>query len=187
MTKGSAMKPWLHICNIVPREAILACASKFWTKIEKTEEKDGCWIWTATTRKNDGSALWLFNHGMKRYRIPAHRASLIIHGVTLDAEDVAFRKEKCRNVLCVNPEHLGVGGHEDNVRARGLAGNTARGEENGRAKLTEEDVAEIKLQLRRGTPRKELAEYYGVDTRAIWGIAAGRVWKHVEAKAERYG
>ena len=173
-------RPFRPLCNTVPLEAVVACAARFWKHVEKRD--DGCWVWTGPVRDDNGTAVWHFNHAGERYRIPSHRASLMIHGVPLDADDVAFHKETCRNVLCVNPEHLKIGDHEDNVRARGLAGNTAKGVENGRAKLTEDDVAEIKLQLRRGVSNKTLAEHYGVDRRAIWGIAAGRVWKHVEAK-----
>lgn len=172
-------KPFRPLCDDVPREAVLACAFRFWKRVAK--DPSGCWLWTGTTR-DDGMAIWLFNHGTKRYRIAAHRASLIIHGVELDGDDVAFRNEKCRNLVCVYPEHLGVGGHEDNVRARGLAGNTARGVANGRAKLTEDDVGEIKFRIGRGESNKAIAEDYGMDARAIWGIGAGRVWKHVQAK-----
>lgn len=166
---------------------VLEARDKFWSHVKKPEDSTACWLWTGTTHHTDGSALWLFNLGRgartARYRIQAQRAVLMLNGVELKDDDVVYRKT-CRNVLCVNPEHLGIGGHEANVAARHAAGNTARGVENGRAKLTENDVAEIKLQLRRGVPKKVLAEHYAVDKRAIWGIENGRVWKHVEAKPE---
>lgn len=168
----------IKLDNQPPPSAVRAASERFWKKVEKPRgEGDACWLWTSTTRDDDGTAVWLFNHGQARYRLPAHRAALIIQGMDLTSDDVAFRK--CRNAICVNPEHLGVGGHEQNVAARGEAGNTARGSENGRAKLTEEDVADIKLMLHRGATIARLAERYGVAYRAIWGIKNDRVWKHV--------
>jgi hypothetical protein len=178
----SARKPlFLKFCGTAPPEAVIASAARFWARVERPSDPDGCWNWIGA-RKNDGSALWHFNYEKLRYRIPAYRAALMIHGMDLDSDDVVFRT--CRNPVCVNPKHLAVGDHEDNVRARVHAGNTAKGVQNGRAKLTEKDVAEIKMMLLRGASNKSLADIYGVDTRAIWGIAAGRVWKHVSPKAE---
>jgi hypothetical protein len=160
-----------------PSAAVIrAAAPTFWKFVERAAT--GCWEWAGKTRTKDGAGYWLFSYEGRRYRIAAHRAALVVNGVELDEHDVVFRK--CRRPLCVNPEHLGVGDHEDNVAARGNAGNTARGGDNGRAKLTEGMVAEIKAALQRGAARADLARHYEVDRRAIWGIENGRTWKHVE-------
>src|SRR5690554_6953141 len=58
-----------------------------------------------------------------------------------------------------------------------------RGTRNGMAKLTTEDVIEIKRHIKnhngRYYGRKELAEKYGVTVAAIKDISIGRTWNHV--------
>lgn len=55
----------------------------------------------------------------------------------------------------------------------------AKGSDNGRAKLTERQVVEIKLQLRMEIASKvELARRYGVDPTVIRDIKTGKTWAH---------
>jgi hypothetical protein len=182
-TTAAPKKRPVYKDNNPPAHALRACAEKFWRKVAKPAESepDSCWLWTSSLSQ-DGAALWLFGHERVSYRIPAYRAVLVLMGVHVGQEDVVFRK--CRNPLCVNPEHIGIGDHEDNVAARHKAGKTVRGTQNGRAKLTEKDVSEIKLMLNKGATNREIADHFGVDKRAIWGIAAGRVWQHVPVAEE---
>jgi hypothetical protein len=169
--------------NLPSAEVMRAAADQFWPHVRKARGKDDCWEWEGPTNRYDGTAVWLFSIRGVRYRIPAARASAILHRLPVsDSEDLVYRT--CRSLTCTNPLHLAVGDHEDNVKARHDAGNTVRGEENGRAKLTEAIVAEIKLALRKGASGPDLARLYGVERRAVWGIANGRTWKHVEPKAE---
>lgn len=161
-------------------EAVKARSDYFWARVERTE--DGCWRWTGSWDEEHGPQMQFSHDGVKQ-RLTATRAALILHGVELDSDDVVYRT--CRNGRCVCPDHLRIGDHADNVATRVALNRSARGEGNGRAKLTEENVAQIKRQLLRGTSRKDLTEAYGVDARAIWGIDAGRTWKHVEPAPPR--
>lgn len=54
-----------------------------------------------------------------------------------------------------------------------------RGEDNPAAKLTEEQVQEIKRLLARGAGYRFLAERYGVSRTTIGEIARGQRWQHV--------
>ncbi len=56
-----------------------------------------------------------------------------------------------------------------------------RGEDNPRARLTEEQVIEIKRLLARGAGHGFLARRYGVSKFAIWSIAHNLTWRHVRA------
>ncbi len=91
-------------------------------------------------------------------------------------------RHRCDNPSCINHEHLEVGSQLDNVRdmlERGRA-NKAKGETNGRAKLTAEQVAEIRNSY---VPRKyghgshALAKKYGVSKPTIRAILNGEAWK----------
>ncbi len=69
----------------------------------------------------------------------------------------------------------------DNARhqwANGLA-NVARGEQAGNAKLTEDDVREIRLLLASGDSHRTIARKYGISRGPIGRIARGQLWRHV--------
>jgi hypothetical protein len=53
------------------------------------------------------------------------------------------------------------------------------GSRNGRAKLTEPQVHQIKEKLSEGVSRNQVAREFGVSPRTIYGIRIGRVWSHM--------
>lgn len=67
----------------------------------------------------------------KKIHLLAHRVAYqIYYGVDLTPDDIVCHK--CDNPSCINPKHLFVGTHEDNVRDRVAKGRSAIGERNGR-------------------------------------------------------
>lgn len=85
-------------------------------------------------------------------------------------------RHKCDNPRCVNLEHLDLGTPGDNCRDRHERGGTLRGEENGHAKLTENQAREI-LASAASTP--ELARRFGVSQRAVSLIRERKNWAHL--------
>jgi hypothetical protein len=57
---------------------------------------------------------------------------------------------------------------------------TARGEGHGRAKLTEQDVIEVRALRRRGETITALAQRFEVDRRTIRFAVTHTTWAHVE-------
>lgn len=53
------------------------------------------------------------------------------------------------------------------------------GSNNGRAKLDEKLVQEIRILFANGKPTAELAKLYGVTRSNIWYVVRIRTWKHV--------
>jgi len=88
---------------------------------------------------------------------------------------------KCDNPPCVNPEHLFLGTFADNNRDRDAKGrHTAlRGDDNGNAKLSQDDFVEVKSLLVRGISHREIANLFGVTKSAITHISTGRNWNKV--------
>lgn len=82
----------------------------------------------------------------------------------------------CDNPACCNPVHLHAGSHQDNMRQRTEKNRGAdlSGENNGRAKLTKEDVAYI-LSSTKGCA--ELGRSFGVTRQAIHRIKKNINWK----------
>ncbi len=105
----------------------------------------------------------------------AHRASWLIHRGPIEPGLCVLHK--CDNPGCVRPDHLFLGTNDDNVADRGAKNRTARGERHGSAKLTTENVAEIRAARAKNRSLPELAERFGVSKSLICQIAKGKVWK----------
>jgi len=85
----------------------------------------------------------------------------------------------CDNPSCINPAHLFLGTQNDNVQDMIRKGRRAvsRGQKNGRSKLSDEQVREIRdaYDGRRGA-QTVLARKYGVSCTQISGIVRGTKW-----------
>jgi hypothetical protein len=94
--------------------------------------------------------------------------------------------EVCDNSRCIAIEHLKVGTRLENERHKWQVGRgvmpryEARGEQNGNAKLTAQQVAAIRRAARRVSQRT-LAQRYHVTEQAISLIVLGRTWRHLAA------
>ena len=84
-------------------------------------------------------------------------------------------RHKCDNPLCINPAHLKLGTIKDNMRDRQKRNRTARGEKNGRAKLTKKDIDLIRKH--KILTNTELGKHFGVDASTIRDIRNGKIWK----------
>jgi hypothetical protein len=94
----------------------------------------------------------------------------------------------CDNPPCVNPAHLYVGTHADNMRDmrerrrhwyHADPANIIRGERSGAAKLTEAQVRELRRLHDAGRSYGSLAREYGVSRQAVSSAITGRSWTHV--------
>jgi hypothetical protein len=87
-------------------------------------------------------------------------------------------RHTCDNVWCINPDHIIPGTRYDNVQDRVTRGRNgaAFGENNGRHKLTEIKVIEIKKSPKRYS---DLASEFGVSVSTIWRIKTNRNWVKV--------
>jgi hypothetical protein len=88
----------------------------------------------------------------------------------------------CDNPPCVNPEHLKLGTHQDNVDDMMKKGrhvfNPQMGEENGKAKLTSEDVLRIREAIKFKT-QKEVGKIFGVSQNQVSRILRRKTWAHL--------
>ena len=85
----------------------LTLHERFWSKTKSVES--GCIEWTAAKDK-DGYGLFKVKDRMLR----AHRAIFVLFkNIELKPQDIILHA--CDNPPCVNPEHLTVGTHSENV------------------------------------------------------------------------
>lgn len=136
------------------------------------DQNTGCWLWIGGVN-SDGYGAWKA-HGETR----AHRASWVLHnGVVPPGMHVLH---KCDRPNCVNPDHLFLGTHQDNMadlRNKGRAYG-ARGESNYGAKLTEQQALAIMQDPRACTT---IAAEYGITTAMVDKIRNGKSWRHLFA------
>ncbi len=147
-------------------------SDRFWSKVEKSE---GCWLWVGHRNKAGYGKL---RNGSQHKYLLAHRASwLLAHG---ELPDELLVCHKCDNPPCVRPDHLFLGTDADNQRDMMRKGRKVvppqYGERNPRAKLTAEQVIEIRRRYAEGETQTKLGMEYGVSQAAIGYIVRGEHW-----------
>ena len=128
----------------------------------------GCWEWTAS-QNPDGYGQFKLNGRREK----AHRVAHVLYIGEIPKGMCVLHR--CDNPSCVNPEHLFLGTHADNVKDKVAKGRAAKGEKNGRAKLTKEAVLHIR---KRTMLQREYARLYGVDQTTVSKIQLGKKWSH---------
>ena len=137
---------------------------------------DQCWPWIAK------SITW--GYGSWRVRkvlFRANRVAWVLTNRQPVPEGLEIR-HSCHFKACCNPDHLSPGTHQQNMQDSVRAGHTKGlrvGSKNGRAKLDEAVVGEIKKRLRAGESQKSIAERVGISRPMISLIKTGHSWSHV--------
>ena len=91
-----------------------------------------------------------------------------------------FVLHSCDDRGCVNPEHLHLGTHIDNMQERKERNHKLIncGSKHGSSKLTESQVLEIRDKSKAGVLHRDLGKEYGVCQSNI-GYVIKRGWKHI--------
>lgn len=131
---------------------------------------NGCVEWTAAKDKQGYALFTPYGQPMKRL---ARYLYTQAHG---PLEPTQFVCHRCDNTSCINVAHLFVGTTQDNMDDMKRKERQARGEKHHKARLTEEQVREIRASHE---TNDALATKYNVNNGTIWFIRRGLTWKHV--------
>ncbi len=140
-------------------------------KIQR-RDPDDCWLWKGSTT-------------------PEGYGKLSVDGKTCYAHRLSYEIDKgppgklcvlhtCDNPPCCNPAHLFLGTQQENVEDRQEKKRQSRGEQQRSAKLTEEQVEEVRRDCVLGSRthgQRAFARKYGVHPTTIWAIVNGETWK----------
>lgn len=140
---------------------------------EKVKKTQTCWLWTrAKTDKGYGNT----SLGKHNYH-PAHRISWTIHKGKIP--NGLWVLHKCDVRSCVNPDHLYLGTHEDNMRdmsARNRHYDCA-GEKHPKAILNWKKVHQLRKEYSLGKLGCiRLSRKYGITPSGIYLIIANINW-----------
>lgn len=159
----------------MPEDMIVALeqrdVERFWRKVDK-RGPDDCWEWVGSLSVRDYGRMKVCGK-----LVQAHRLSYEIANGAIP--DGIFVCHKCDNPKCVNPSHLWLGTHRDNMqdarrKGRQYAPGARIGEGNPCSKLTWGEVREIRAA--RGRTQLSLAREYNVSQGRISSVRLGKSW-----------
>ena len=136
------------------------------------KNENGCLIWEGS-RHTQGYGLI----GFKGKNASVHRLVFALeHGRSLDS--LQHICHTCDEPPCANPAHLFEGTHQDNMADKVAKGRCShmKGEQNAQAKLTAQDVLDIRSSTLSQT---QLARQYSVTQTNISDIKRHRTWAHI--------
>lgn len=158
----------------------------------------GCWLWSGSAPKGRQLRGYITVDG--RSRLASRTSFQAFTGIDPAGGMVCH---KCDVPTCVNPDHLYLGDHKSNMadmknrrryfaatqpdRCReagvksGKANTWAKGVMNPKAKLSDDQVNSIRIDVR---PTKIVAGEYGVDRTTVQRIRRGALWAALRAKQE---
>jgi hypothetical protein len=152
----------------------LNSASMFWSKVDRGSGEQSCWPWQGSLATG--------GYGRFSFQGKARRAHQVAYFLTHGRWPEPLCCHRCDNRACCNPAHLFQGTSSDNNRDMCAKGRNVRpiGERHGCAKLTEQDVRDIRAnyalcRVTQGT----LAARFGVRPCTISEIINRKSWGHL--------
>lgn len=126
-------------------------------------------------------------YGTYRYRGARGTAHRVVycktHNLLLaDIKGLVVR-HTCDNARCINPEHLVLGTHKDNMQDRHNRGRTSMGVDMPQAKLSAKQVQFIREHYVRYSKEwgtVAIARILGVSHRTVQSVTSGVAWAHIE-------
>lgn len=160
------------VTTIKTRHPVGDPVSRFWARVAKRGD-DQCWEWQGYIGSNRYGNFYLNGKTEKHHRV----AFFFTHNVWPEPCCLHL----CDNTKCCNPAHLKAGTHAQNMREAAERGRLPPvvGEANPRAKITTEQVLEIRKQLDLGNRVCDISRALQIHRGTIDQIKGGRQWTSV--------
>lgn len=141
--------------------------TRFWSKVS-IGSQDECWLWIGSTNSDGYGIFWLNSTD----KIRAHRFSFQLANKNCELHGLLVC-HRCDTPSCVNPNHLFLGSNLDNTRDRQNKGRC-----HGRAKLTHQDVCEIRRLQVAGKTMRQIANIYQITHSYVSKLCRGTRWAY---------
>lgn len=150
---------------------------EFYNLVDRRNDNE-CWLWLGS--KSNVSIYTPKYYGFTKYEgktISAHRLSYILHNGEIPKDKEVCHT--CDNGVCVNPKHLFLGTHQDNMTDMVNKRRSYKhiGEENPNSKLTQCNVNKIREEYNNGENQVIIGRKWGVSHCTIGLIIANKIWK----------
>lgn len=158
-------------------DALTLRKERFWSYVENVGSS-GCWTWakcrTAAGYGRFGVGLI---KGKSTYML-AHRSAYYLAKGELLLDELVMHS--CDNPPCCNPSHLEAGSQKKNQQDKAKRGRSNRGIDRHNAKLSEDQVDEIRnISYFERRPYTDIAKDYGTTPSNVRSIVIRKTWKHV--------
>lgn len=168
-----------------------------------SDETEDCIFYPITNEDGYGDIQY-YNEDDKKRHCLAHRLSYeVANNTTISSDELVLHS--CDNPGCVNPKHLRLGTHQENIQDRDSRNRQAKGKSNGRystgyyatydkvekpkasfeelfsRKLSEEKVIILKEAIKnRGSKSlRVLSEEFEVSYSTMRDLSCGRIYNNV--------
>ncbi|MCC6716844.1 MAG: HNH endonuclease [Acetobacteraceae bacterium] len=149
---------------------------RFWAKVDR-RAPDECWEWRGGLKQNGYGQISADPESHERVgrKLYAHRVAFALaFGSIPDGLHVLHR---CDNPACVNPDHLFLGTHQQNMADMVAKRRHAHGDRQPKRKLDQHRVRAIRwLAAHDPAPHSILAREFGVTAGNIFAIVRRRSW-----------
>ena len=179
MPKGVYARRWNPISNLGIRP-VVPWQERFWQHVDRagpliSEELGNCWVWIASVDTKGYGRLQIGTFAKQKIAL-AHRLAWELSEGVRPARHVLHH---CDNPRCVRRSHLYEGGHKENAADRVRRGRHLAGSRSPSAKLTDEQIREIRGLDWTRMSQVKVAKLYGVSHVAIWKIVNGKSYQDV--------
>lgn len=138
---------------------------KFWSRVNRGDN-DECWEWTGSQTKGYG------NLTHKSQTLYAHRVAYRLeHG---DVPDGAHVLHECHNKSCVNPAHLKLGNHTDNMRDARQQGKAHHQLDAETALAVKSDYAETSMT------QQQVADKHDISQSLVSLVVNEKIWSDID-------
>ena len=139
------------------------------SKVDKNEST-GCWEWTAGKSKGKYGSVYCDGKFYKAHRV---MYELMVAKIPVGM----LCLHNCNNPGCINPDHLYIGTHEDNMLDVVISGSQIQSTAKVRI-LNADKVREIR-SLRWTMSQQAIGKMFGVSQSTISQIFRGVSWGHI--------
>lgn len=143
--------------------------SEFWAR---TKDAGDCIEWVGA-RSSDGYGCVKWDGRVRGTHRVAYQLAVgnIPHGLCVC--------HSCDNPACVNPDHLFLGSHKDNMADRNRKGRASGGRTKSMAKLTPAIASEIRRMCAAGMLQKDCAALFGIHKGTVNDLVLRKTWADV--------